>query len=366
MRNRIVLLPGALEREGEIPLSEVLSPTFSSLVSQSSLSRVSASTTGVPEADWLGFGPINIASGVLSVAAFGADPPDRSVHFHLSVLSLTDGRISPIPYQPTSKEQELLMAVARRLETPRLTVVEGRGLDHGLVWEDGSIELETATPEQAIERGLAAALPNGDGEPMLRRFIDDSVNLLGDLELNRIRQEEGLLPMTMLWPWGAGFRPRMANLSLERGAMTNIESPSIRFRGLARLAGYRHGDPWSIGSGTNIRLESIELTLGEAVRGLAVLPAIGEFRVANRLEELTWFGRELSQRLLDPLMTRTEAEPSKLTLVATDACGEGLALQYSPRVFATEQMRPFSAETIQEKAIPSVPFAEFMAKELSA
>jgi len=366
MRSRIVLLPGALEREGEVPLLELLGEPLAQLASRSALTRIAAVPSAVPELQWLGLPSRDIAPGVLTIAALNADPPDRSVHFHLSVLSLTDGRISQVPYLPTPAEQAQLISAAKKLETSRLSLVEGRGLDHGLVWEDGSIELETASPVQAEERGFADSLPEGDGEPLLRRFIDDSVNLLHELEWNQMREEEGLPPINLLWPWGPGFRPRLPNLPLERGRIAQVESPSLRLSGLCRLVGYRHGDPWTAGTGTNLRLESMAANLMGSDLGVALIPTLGEFRSDNRHEELAWFGREFSPRLLGPLIAKTESDPSSMSLIAWDREGKGLALRYAPRTDPEEQTLPFSAESTEEKRLAARSLEEFMAEEMAA
>ena len=45
-----------------------------------------------PEAIWLGMKPDEgqMRQGPLTVSAFGFDPPDRSTHFHVSLLAISD------------------------------------------------------------------------------------------------------------------------------------------------------------------------------------------------------------------------------------------------------------------------------------
>jgi 2,3-bisphosphoglycerate-independent phosphoglycerate mutase len=352
MRTRVVLLPGALEEEGQAPLFENEPAAIARMRRRGELFRVRTRFPGF-EAEWLGLetAPGDLSQGVLTVAALGADPPERSTHFHLSLLS-TDGDSIQVPeYVPEEQELEAIWSQARRLETSLLKLVKGRALDHGLVWEEGSLDLACRTREEAATQGFRPSLPEGDGEQMLRRFIDDSVNLLTPLELNRERLEEGLRPLNLLWPWGPGFRPKLPNLTVERGTSVEVASPSLRLRGLCRMAGYRHVDPWSIGDGTNLRLEAVAEKMESVPVSLAALTPPGAFRSGDRQEEASWLGREIGERLLSRLMDFPEQEPRKILLVATQQNGVGLGLEFSSERAIQEISEPFTAESAAERRL---------------
>lgn len=366
MRIRVVILPGALEHEGTSSLFPSRSAVLEKLSLRGETYRVKAGPSHVPEAEWLGIGrEIELSEGVLAVSAFGADPPERSVHFCLSLMS-TDGKCATQPsfLMPAELLREIWNE-ALRLETSRLILVKGFNLHHGLVWEDGSSELQCLEPMEVEDRGLLQSLPKGDGENMLRRFIDDSINLLSDLEANRVRQEEGLEPVNLLWPWGPGFRPQMPNLTVERGMSVQVESPSPRLKGLCRLVGYRHGDPWSTGTGTNLKLESIASSLQRVPSGLAVVPSIGEFRTKEKHEEASWLGREILGRLVEPLLREENDLPLRLLLIATRPDGEGLAIDFRSDAIREQRDIPFSAEALEEKSLPRVELSGLIAEALT-
>jgi 2,3-bisphosphoglycerate-independent phosphoglycerate mutase len=300
------------------------------------------------------------------VAALGADPPDRSTHFRLSLLS-TDGELVRAPqFLPTEEELRSILAAAQRLQTPRLKLVEGPELEHGPVWEDGSIELRCATPQEAATVDLARALPVGDGESMLRRFIDDSINLLSELELNRIRQEEDLGTLNLLWPWSPGFRPRLPNLTVARGVSVRVESPDFALAGLARLVGYRTGNPWTLGTGTRVKLESMSAALRAVPVGLAALPTLGELRIEGKREESAWLGREVLTRLVEPLLDEAEAMPLRIVLMATSESLSGLVLDYVSNGPVTDLKLPFLAEVAEERGIPSTGLRELIEEATTA
>src|SRR5207302_8210503 len=141
------------------------------------------------EAAWLGMDPrrVVLQDGPLIVSALAADPPSGSVHFHLSLMSLETGAARRLSVRVPALHLTAVLEAAKKLNTKWLTVVNGEDADHGLVWEEGSLELGVA-PAFAIEgRSINELLPEGDGENMLRRFIDDSVNLLSGLPINFVR-----------------------------------------------------------------------------------------------------------------------------------------------------------------------------------
>jgi 2,3-bisphosphoglycerate-independent phosphoglycerate mutase len=277
-----------------------------------------------PEAAYLGLDPAltRIASGPLVVAALGAEPPPKSVHFHLSLISFEDDHVAPIPLIVPAADLEIIKNAVGKLDTRTLTIVWGDNLDHGLVWEDGSIDLGTSPPTGQLSP-YRAHLPEGDGEPLLRRFIDDSINLLGELELNQRRIDEGLPPVNCLWPWGQGFRPALADLGLRRGRSAIVESSSLRLQGLCKLVGYRHNPRSSFGAGTSVRLERLLTSSADII----VLDQIREFRSKDQLEEAKWLTAEIDRRLFEPWAVATEDEPIEI-LVLTTGAPVGLALHY--------------------------------------
>jgi 2,3-bisphosphoglycerate-independent phosphoglycerate mutase len=316
--------------------------------------------TITPEAAWLGLRPesLTMQDGPLMVSALGADPPDTSVHFHLSLMSVDNGVASTPTVAVPAEHVKTVMEVARQLNTRKLTIVEGEGFDHALVWEEGSLEIGTV-PRSGVEgKDIAGLLPEGDGEPMLRRFIDDSNNLLSSLELNHERQQEGLPPLNLLWPWGQGFRVPVPNLAIRRGEPCMVASNSLRLQGLARLAGYRHANRSAFGRGIKINLPEILKVVQSSFSSIVYLDTFTWLRSYQRLEEAEWFTNEIDKHLLQPLVDLSRREALTLTLVApggytgeispADASAEGLVVRYATDVLAKSTM-PFDERALDER-----------------
>lgn len=364
MANVVVIVPGWLSSTED---DSVLRPGPSALVEMARLGRIErltwATSVETPEAAWLGIDPerVRLASGPLAVAALGADPPARSVHFQVSLLSLSDGRISPLRSELEPEVRRRVCELGRKLDTRRLTTVWGSGTEHGLVWEGGSIDLACTSPDQIGDRPMGECLPEGDGESMLRRFIDDSVNLLADEEFNQRRIEEGLPPANILWPWGPGFRNPVPNLLLERGRPLNVESRSLRLQGLARLAKATHGRLDAMGAGTAIKFDAVLASTRSGSDCVVVIDAVEELRAEGKLEEVDWLTHEIDHRLLRPLWEATAASRSRLNVVAlrplatasgTVGAAEcaGLLMTVGAKLRA-ENVYPFDERSLDERAL---------------
>jgi 2,3-bisphosphoglycerate-independent phosphoglycerate mutase len=354
MRRTIILLPNLL---GATPDDSPLLQRLDTLRTMAELGVMKRLTTlppmETPEAVWLGMKPEEgqMRQGPLTVSALAHDPPDRSTHFHVSLLGVLDGIAVEPPIIIPEEDLRLILEQAKRLNSKSLTFLEGENLDHALVWEDLG-DLHTLPAKDLIGQAIKPNLPEGDAEKELRRFIDDSVNLLNELELNKRRVDQGIAPLNLLWPWGDGRRKAVPNLLLKRGSRAHVESNSMRMAGLTRLVGYRHGDRHKFGKGTSTKLDKLaEIALAKDA-SIIVIDAPQDLRAANLLEELHWFTKELDTRLLKPVFDSVLKQKSRLAIIATGQAG-GLALQFETGM-ATQNVYPFDERALEEKGLPKM------------
>lgn len=189
---------------------------------------------GFREAAFLGLPPgrVTMAEGPLVVAALGADPPERTLHFRVALLG-TDG----LPFKGEVPELPLLL---RRLDTARLTHVG----TEGLVME-GWPDLGTFPPE-------SGRWPDGEAERLVRRWMDDAANELMATETAEIARGEGRPAPALLWPYAHGRREDVPRLATLRRLIVGVETDSLPFRGLVRLVGYRPGRELRHGTPTRL------------------------------------------------------------------------------------------------------------------
>lgn len=352
MRRIIVALPGLVgEPDGVSWLREA---RMSNLFQSAKICRLAPMPDrGLPEAAILGVAPsaIDLAQGPLTVSALEADPPPKSVHFHMTLMSLdVAGNLHALTHGLTLDERKVIREVAGRLGTKRLTTLIGEGEDHGIVWEDGSIEMKCHSPTESMGKSLQGVLPEGDGEVMLRRYIDDSVNILMNHEMNRRRIDEEREPVSVCWPWGQGFREQVPNLALRRGQFAWVETDSFRLRGLARLAGEKVVDTKAFGSGLEINFRSLASSSQNRALTVIYTERFDRIRKANRDEEGVWLTRKLVDDFLNVLDLEDLKNPLALTLVAPGN-GEGLALGIETKMINNRQL-PFDERVLCDRTVP--------------
>jgi len=324
---------------------------FQRLGEVSSLNRLSIPECETPEAMLLGLAPEEgqLRQGPLTVSALGWDPPERSLHFHLSLLSLQDTILAP--KQPlTPEEFAVIKSKLDVLKTKKLTTLVGQQFDHGLVWERMG-ELKTLSPSEIVS--FQASLPDGDGDAELRRFIDDSVNILNQEEFNVRRVDNGLDPVNLAWPWGHGYRLPVPNLALRYGFPYRYESSSFRLAGLVRLAGFRHGEIGRFKTGLQTEFQAIQYDSGTIVH----LDPWVKMREREEFEEMEYIadkcGKHLIARLLDHVLeNRLEL---RILLQGTEA---SLATTFSAT--ATDNIYPLDERSLGERKLPVQQLHEFV------
>ena len=304
-----------------------------------------------PESLWLGMKPEEgqMRQGPLTVSAFGFDPPDRSTHFHVSLLGHMDGQVVQTPEVIRQEDLSKILEEAKRLNAKSLTFLSGEMQDHALVWESLG-DMHTTPASEAVGKPLKPNLPEGDGDRELRRFIDDSINILTGLELNERRIDEGLAPLNLLWPWGHGIRKPVPNLLLKRGERAQVESSSLRQAGLTRLVGYRHGDRQAFGRRVNTKLERLAKIALENELTIFLIDAPEELRQKNMQEELHWFVSELDNTLLKPIFDNAIKSRSRVSIIAPGET-EGLSLNFETGM-SNANPYPFDERSLEERSLP--------------
>lgn len=286
---------------------------------------------------WVGLpGGSPLAAGPLMVAALGLEPPSRSVHYWLSLLSADEsGHVrSPESVRLDPPIRAALEDAMARLATRRLHPRFGFEADHALVLEQGSLDVGTHEPETVVGKPWMESRPEGDDERRLRTLIDDSMNLLDGLEFNRRRADEGLPKLNLLWPWGPGFPPEMPNLALRRGEIAEVHGGEsgrgrIQLKGVCYWVGYRYEPvgPWQ-GAAYPARSGWARF-LSLVAPQVVVMPHAAAMTEARRWDVLADFLDDLDRELLQTLASHPADDLPEITLLFPDA-QEGLGLRFSP------------------------------------
>lgn len=358
MHRTVLVLPGLLAPEGSESVLQKFESELFPIVSRSRLTRlIPTEDAAVPEAAWVGLDPsvVPLADGPLTLSALHADPPERSVQFHLSLLSCNGWGVAEAPrFSAPEPEMDSLMREAEKLSTSSMTMVKGRDFDHGLVWDKGSLDLHTHEALEVQGKPISRFLPEGDGESALRRFIDDSVNLLTPLELNRRRLDEGLPALNLLWPWGQGIVHAMPNLALKRGIPAVFASNSMRLQGLCRFVRYRHLDRAVFEGRHEEVVRKLHEWSGAEPLSVVVLGAIDSFLGQGSLESATkWMGSIVSV-FMEPLKSDKLRVREFVMLVPASSTipdsPDGLALHWTSET-REEHSIPFDERAVEDRRL---------------
>lgn len=331
MRRLVLVVPGLFGEPGNPPSAGLDRGVWRWLIERSTIRKVmSLAEFETPEWAALGVNPEGkrVPGGPILISAMKLEPPPRDVLFQMTLMSLSDGVASQIESLPSESEIFHIGQAAKKLETSALKIAWWKNLNHGLVWANGSLDLGVKSPDQAVGKQLSAVLPEGDGEPLLRQFIDDSVNLLSDLELNHIRREEGQPELNLLLPWDFGLRPDVPNLAIQRGEVRKIMSSQWRVAGLARWIGDQPvlNDQFRQGMHPNWAVMSRELS-DLAVPTSVWVTELLALRSLQRLDEIEYSVGKLASEFLEPLLDNPD-DLLRLAIIAPGVGGTGLTLSY--------------------------------------
>jgi 2,3-bisphosphoglycerate-independent phosphoglycerate mutase len=362
MRRTVLIAPDLHDKNGEPSVIRSDIPILARFRGHGCLSKImNPESKWIIEAEYLGLDSetISMQQGPLTIAALGYDPPDRSAHYHLSMLSI-EGEVVEIPKVQVHPELiDQILELSKKLNTTRITICGGAESNHGLVIEQGSPESETASPELAHGKLMRESLPKGDDELKLRRFIDDSINLLSEQDFNLQRLDNGLQPINLLWPWGGGWRQQVPNLGLRYGEIGYVASNSIRFQGLTKLAGWKHCSRNEPERGTRINFEFLLNWVRSHELSICFLSEFAEFRRAEKYEELSWLASEMNRRLFMPLYADMIEGEVKVTVISPSSHVDtsGIAMTSGLRLL-DEASAPFDERLLEEKRIPTFTTAE--------
>lgn len=310
-------------------------------------------------------GDLQVMAGPLVVAAFGWDPPVRSVQFELTLLSVDeDGKVGQVDLI-TGEEAEELENQMERLVTRQIVPRWGEQATHGLVWEDGSLDLGCARPDEVVGKAWNCRLPEGDGERILRQLIEDSLNLLDGLEMNRRRFEEGKPKANLLWPHSFGFRPDLPHLGLRRGLIANFWSDSIRLVGMSKLVGYRHVDRSGFYQGMVVSPKLKRRFWDEEGVGVMVDMRVGELLNGGRGDDARHLIESWDSGLWEPLARAMQSgEEIAGAILCPRADGAGLGVIFPGSEIGRNL--PFDGRALEDDQTGGIRLGDAMAKILGS
>lgn len=350
MRRIVIVVPGWL---GETEEDSVLlrpGEGLAKLAGSGEVFRLESpySESPAPDAALLGLDPTVdwMAPGPLAASCFGAAMPPNSTAYHLSILSLqNNATVAPVGL-PDDDAANLVEAT-RVLENSNMRLVAGEGCDHALLSRYPTQEVEPFWPSAVAKNGFRASMDVLDSA--LRRFVDDSINVLSENEINRRRADEGLSPANLLWPWGPGKRRAISAWDRETHGVPVLASGSIRLHGFAGFAKVARLPRKLFRTADGLPFQTLSEAAYDCDAMIVHIPNIARARRSGDQEKASWISERLQMDLLEPIMEQAQKTPTLLGLFAPGAAlGLGVI---SSSTKPLDNDRPFDERSLEGSGV---------------
>ncbi|MCK4805233.1 MAG: phosphoglycerate mutase, partial [Spirochaetes bacterium] len=97
--------------------------------------------------------------------------------------------------------------------------------------------LRCTPPHDITGKNTGEYLPEGEGREIVRRLMDESIDLLKSSSVNKKRIDEGKTPATQIWLWGQGYKPELPSFPDRFGLKGSVITAVDLIRGIGGLAG---------------------------------------------------------------------------------------------------------------------------------
>ncbi|HDR74149.1 MAG TPA: cofactor-independent phosphoglycerate mutase [Methanoculleus sp.] len=174
--------------------------------------------------------------GPLEAASMGIELGPADIAYRCNLTTVRDGIMEDFSAGHISSEEgkELISALDARLEGAML--FPGISYRNLLVVHGGEGAI-TTPPHDIVGNEIASYLPEGIDAELLRRCMEESVQVLEGHPVNLRREAAGLPPATMVWPWSGGKKPALPDFSEKYGCSGGMISAVDLLNGIARCAG---------------------------------------------------------------------------------------------------------------------------------
>jgi 2,3-bisphosphoglycerate-independent phosphoglycerate mutase len=235
------------ELNGRTPVMAARTPNMDTLAHEGFVGKVLTVPEGMyPGSDvanmaLMGYDPIKHYSGrgPLEAAAIGVPLEPHDVAFRCSLVSTEGERL--LDYSaggiPTEDAHGLIELIEEKLSTSTIHFFPGVGYRHVMRWSQGPLETRCMPPHEIVGEPLQDNYPQGEGEEILRRLIQNSFEILEAHPMNRHRKEDGRPPANMIWFWGQGRKPNLQPFALRWGLTGGVIAAVDLIKGLGVLTG---------------------------------------------------------------------------------------------------------------------------------
>jgi 2,3-bisphosphoglycerate-independent phosphoglycerate mutase len=195
----------------------------------------------------LGYDPATCHTrrGPFEAASMGIKLKPDDVAFRMNLVTLerrSDQEMIMISHSsgdiPAAEAGKIVEDLKEEIEGPGISIYQGVGYRHLLVWANGPEQARTIPPHDVLGQNMAAYLNHTQENPV-PALIRRSWRILKNHSVNLARRRDLLMEANSIWLWGQGKAPRLTLFQDKYGVGGAVISAVDLIKGIGIYAGFR-------------------------------------------------------------------------------------------------------------------------------
>lgn len=345
MKYAIIIPNGAPDEpfetlNGRTPLQAAHLPTLDSLAAQGRLGttptapRKQLPSEAAAHLGVLGYAPERYPAGegALTAHARGIEVGPADQAFCCNLVTVIDGYLRDFTagFISPPEAAPLIEALNETLCARQFHFHACGGYRNLCVWESAGppAKLRTTPPDRVLNEPIKRHMPRGNASRPLCDVMVRAQALLGEHDVNLVRQDLGESPANAIWPWGHGPLPAPPPFRERYGVRGGLVAGSDVVRGIGRLIGWEvlevagatgrpDTDYSAKGQAAVAAVDSFDLVCVH-VQAPHTLSTLGQ--VADKISALSAIDRQI----VAPVLKRLQAELEwRMLVIPAQAAGLG-------------------------------------------
>jgi len=242
------------ELQDRTPLEVAKIPNMNDIVKAGTIGLVKTVPPGMkPASDVanlaiMGYDPKTYFTGrgPLEAANIGVELADDEVAFRCNLVTATGDTLADYSagHILDKESTPLIEFLGKKLGTDKIKFYHGKSYRHLVVIKTrskdelcGLMKVKCTPPHDITGKSISKHLPQGKGEEILLKLMQESRAILEKHEINKVRIDLGENPATMIWLWGQGANPNMPSFKGMFGLDGSVISAVDLVNGIGRLVG---------------------------------------------------------------------------------------------------------------------------------
>jgi len=172
----------------------------------------------------------------------GLDPRDVAFRMNLVTLDLkSEGDVIMVSHSsgdiPAEEAGEIVADLKGSLDGSGISIYQGVGYRHLLVWQEGPEEALTIPPHDVLGQNMASYLTPSGGN-LVSEMIRRSWPVLKEHPVNLRRRQAGCHEANSIWLWGQGRAPKLPLFREKYGLKGAVICAVDLLRGIGIYAGF--------------------------------------------------------------------------------------------------------------------------------